>query len=119
MRPTGMPGICWAKKRAWAGATAPKPGSAPLRKGPKGPVRRPRPGHELYRDMSRFVGCSRGEIPRRRPKRHASRWTADAGLLTNTGYARRELGPRGTSDRSIARACAERKPRHDARIVHA
>jgi hypothetical protein len=37
----------------------------------------------------------------------------DAGLHTNTGDARRELCPKGISDRPTARARAEGKPGHD------
>jgi hypothetical protein len=48
-------------------------------------------------------------VPTARP-RGADEALGDAGLHTNTGYARRELCPKGISDRSIARARAERKP---------
>src|ERR1700674_134482 len=54
-----------------------------------------------------------GRDPPLAPTRGADDGLGDAGLHTKTGYARRELCPKGISDRPTARARAEGKPGRD------
>jgi hypothetical protein len=77
------------------------------------------PDHSAYRVCrrpSRWTQWSGSRLFHRRPI-GVNEDRGDAGLHTNTGDARRELCPKGISDRPTARARAEGQPGQQTPVV--